>query len=121
MNDIMKDLFMELYKEKYGAHINQELAESLAEGFAVTDGSSRENGIKWTMSETKEVGLKVGVDFDKINKCEWFLVMNMVYSDHYRTAKKRGLTEPTFFADLALDWFMDADAKPEKTFNYFMQ
>lgn len=117
----MKDLFMQLYVEKYGNHITEELAEELVYDFAVTDGSGRTCGEKWTVQETKSVGDKIGIDFEKINKYEWYLVMNMFYSDYYRTAKKHGLTDPVFFAELSYDWFNDADAEENKTFNYFMK
>lgn len=116
----VKNLFMELYKEKYGEHINQELAKSIVYDFAVTDGSERESGEKWSMEETKSVGDKLGIDWEKINKCEWYVVMNMMYSDYYRTAKKHGLADPSFFAELSYDWFTDKDGAKDKTFRYFL-
>lgn len=116
----IKSLLLSYYVDKNGKVITSELAKSLVEDMAVTDGSNRENGEKWTMEETTEVGNKYNVDWNSISKCEWYLVMNMMYSDYYRTGKKRGLTDYQFFADLATDWFADVDASPDKTFNYFM-
>lgn len=120
MNDIMNKMFIEMYKEKYGEHIAPELAQSLVCGMAVTDNSGRPTGEKWTLAETKDAGSKIGINFEKVKPAEWYLVMNMMYSDYYRTAKKHGMTEPSFFADLSFDWFNDEDAETGKTFRYFM-
>lgn len=114
------EYLIDIYVEKYGKHINHELADTLVEEMAVTDGSSRETGQKWTLQETKDVGSKLGVNFEEIKPCEWYLVMNMMYSDHYRTGKKHGFIDPTFYGELALDWFHDVDGNDDKTFKYFM-
>lgn len=115
----MNDLFMELYREKFGDHINKEIAEEIVSGFAITDGSSRENGERWTFDEAKGLGEKLGADWEKISKAEYYIVLNNMYSDYYPTLKKHGLPE-TILGEFALDWFNDKDAEKDKTFKYFM-
>lgn len=115
----MNELFKELYAEKFGNKITRPLAESIVEDMAVTDGTTRPSGEKWTYEEAVEMGNKMNIDWNKTDKCEWYLVANMNYSDHFRTAKKHGLSE-NFFFDLTFDWFHDVDAEENKTFNYFI-
>jgi hypothetical protein len=115
----MKHYLMNVYKEHYGEHINEHLAKCIVKDMAITDGSDRENGEKYTMENAVEIGQKMGIDFDKIKKCEWYLVLNMMYSDYYRTASQYGHTDYKFFANLAQDWFHDEDGLKDKTFLYF--
>ena len=116
----LTEYLMDLYIEKYGKHINKEIAEALVNQMSVTDGTNRADGEKYTYSEAKELGTKIGVDFGRVDPVEWYLVLNMMYSDHYRTGKKHGLTESTLYCELAYDWFYDVDGEDCKTFNYFM-
>jgi len=111
---------MDLYIEKNGKVLTPELAKAFVEEMSVTDGTDRANGEKWTMEDSKVIGDKYGVNWESISKCEWYLVLNMMYSDYYKTAKKHGMTDSSMFAELATDWFIDIDASPDKTFNYFM-
>lgn len=115
----MNSLFMKLYVEKYGRVLTREIAEEIVSGFAVNDGSDRTNGMKWTYEEAKAMGEKVGVNWEMVSKCEYFTVLNMMYSDYGQTVKKHGLSE-TFIGELARDWFTDEDGKEDKTFNYFI-
>lgn len=115
----MNKLFMELYEEKFGKMLNREIAESIVKDFAVTDGSDHPNGEHWKYDDAKAMGDKIGVDWEKVSKCEFYTVLNMMYSDYGQTVKKHGLPD-SFIGELAKDWFMDADAEPDKTFNYFI-
>lgn len=115
----MNRLFMELYKEKYGAMLNRDIAEDIVSKFAVTDGSDKPTGEHWTYDEAKGMGDKVGVNWEKVSKCEYYVVLNMMYSDYGKTVKKHGLPD-SFLGELANDWFMDADGDQDKTFKYFI-
>lgn len=115
----MNNLFMELYHEKYGNKINRELAEKIVSEMAVTDGSDRDSGEKWTFEESKAVAEKVGIDWEKVSKCEFYIVLNMMYSEHFRTGKKHSLSD-IFYAELAYDWFNDSDSDDSKTFRHFI-
>jgi len=115
----IKDYLLDYYIATAGETITPELAKALVIDMAVTDGSERENGEKWTPAETNDVGTKIGIDFEKITKCEWYLVLNMMYSDYFTVGRKHGFNDWQFYAELAQAWFYDVDAKPNKTFKYF--
>lgn len=117
----IKDYLLEFYIAQNGEVITPELSKMLVEEMAITDGSDRTTGEKWTPAETNDVGIKMGIDFEKIPKCEWYLVLNMMYSDYYSVGKKHGMTDYTFYAELAYAWFHDVDGKDHKTFDYFFK
>lgn len=114
----MKEVYTDLYTRAYGYKITKDMAEELVKQFPVTDGSGRTSGERWTYSDTKEV--QSNLNMREIDPCEFYLVMNSMYSDYYRTMNKHGIDDPEAYADLAWDWFMDADADEHKTFYYFM-
>ena len=70
----MKHYLMNVYKEHYGEHINEHLAKCIVKDMAITDGSDRENGEKYTMENAVEIGQKMGIDFDKIKKLFSFVL-----------------------------------------------
>lgn len=115
----IKKYLLDFYVEQNGETITPELAECLVKEMAVTDGSDRTNGEKWSMQETTEVGNKLGVNWERIQKCEWYLVLNMMYSDYFPVGRKHGFTDYTFYSELAQAWFSDVDGKDNKTFKYF--
>ena len=111
-----------LYEEAYGRTITKSLADHWVKMMSVTDGSERTNGLKWTMEDTYEVGTKVGVDWHKIDKISWYIVMNMMYSDYFATAKSvQQEASPVFFAHLAKDWLCDEDAPADKLYRYYFK
>lgn len=110
---------LNFYIAQNGENITPELAKILVTDFAITDGSDRIDGEKWTIEEAESLGIKSGVNFEFISKYEWYLILNMMYSDYYIVSKMYNL-ESDFFINLAISWFNDVDAKENKTFNYFM-
>lgn len=115
----IKEYLLQFYTEQNGENLSQELARGIVEDFAVTDGSDRTNGEKWTISEAKELGEKCGVDFTRVLVPEYYAVLNMLYSDYFEVFKRRGLSDPAIYGDMARAWFEDADGKENKTFKYF--
>ena len=114
-----KDVFERVYKKAYGPTISKDLAEQVVMDFAVTDGSERVNGQKWTMEQTSSVGSEIGIDWGKIPKINFYIAMNMCYSDYYKTGEKLELKDdPKLYAYLAKDWLCDSDTKPNKLYNY---
>ena len=113
------NLFFELYKEKYGSRIAPEIAHDLVKDMAVTDNSGRISGEKWSIEESAAMAEKVGADLTRIDRCEWYLILNMMYSDYFATINKHALPETTY-GELALDWFNDVDGEEDKTFRYFI-
>lgn len=121
MKQETSETFKHIYKKAYGNHLSKETCEAWVHGLEVTDGSERANGEKWSMEKTTELGNKMGMDWQKMNKCEFYAVMNAWYSDYYRTAKKYELeTVPDFYADLVMDYFCyDHDAHDKTVFCYY--
>lgn len=115
-----------LYEEAYGRTITKSLAEHWVKSMAITDGSNetegsvRTNGQKWTMEEAYEVGTKVGIDWHKVDKISWYIVMNMMYSDYFATAKSvQQEASSVYFARMAKDWLCDEDAPADKLYRYY--
>ena len=114
-----EELYEKIYKKAYGDTISRDLAEDVVKGFSITDGSERMNGEKWTMDQTTAVGSEIAIDFNKVPKINWYIVLNMMYSDFYNTAKKVEYEDdPKFYAYLAKDWLWDMDAPADKLFKY---
>lgn len=112
--------YKELYEHAYGNKLSNEVITDWVKSMAVTDGSEREHGQKWSVDQCYEVGQKIGFDFNKHSKYDWYAVMNMMYSDNFKTAKAFSLhDDPMFYARLAKDWLCDSDAMKNKLFNYY--
>lgn len=114
----MNNLFMQLYTEKYGEKINRDIAESIVMELPVID-SDRMSGEKWSYEDAKVMAERVGVNWDEVSKCEYYLVLNFMYSEHGKTGKKHGWQD-TVYGELAYDWFYAVDAEPNKTFHFFI-
>lgn len=71
---------------------------------------------KWTMEQTTEVMNKQGF-YHK--PCEFWAVMNALYSDYGKTMAKFGADKPEVWAALAHDWLDDMDVEPGKAGRYF--
>lgn len=108
-----------IYKKAYGETISKELAEQIVKDMAVTDGSERENGQKWNIDQTSAVGSEIGIDWGKIPKLDFYVVMNMVYSDYYSVAEKIEYSDDSkFYAYMAKAWLCDEDVPSGKLFKY---
>lgn len=72
------------------------------------DGSTGEH---WSHETTTNVMESHGYHF---NPCDWYYVMNMVYSDYY----KPGRSDDTYI-EMAHDFLDDKDALPHKAKRYY--
>lgn len=111
--------YRDLYEAVYGEKINKELAESWVHSMSVADDTGVD-GQHWTVDQCYDVGNKVGIDWNKHSKWEWYVVLNMMYSDYAKTASALGMKDdPMFFARLGKDWLCDSDAGENKLYNYY--
>lgn len=117
----IKQYFLSFYIAQNGEVVTPELAKMLVEDFAITDGSGRINGEKWTPEEAMEIGKKLEIDYEEIPKFEWYLILNMMYSDYNNVAIHFGITDALFYGEMALAWFHDVDARENKTFKFFFE
>lgn len=71
---------------------------------------------KWTMEQTTDVMNKQGYYH---RPCEFWAVMNALYSDYGKTMAKFGADKPEVWAALAHDWLDDSDAEEDKAGRYW--
>lgn len=50
---------------------------------------------------------------------EFYVVMNMMYSDYHNVFQRHGVESPDFYAEMSKAWLDDPDAKKAKTAEYF--
>lgn len=116
----LERMFIGLYENQFGKHINREVAELIVRELPVPDNSGKVSGEHWDFELTTKAGNDAGIDWNRISKNEWYLVMNYMYSLHYNTAEKHARTTYEFFSALALDWFSDIEEDESKTFRHFI-
>lgn len=78
------------------------------------DGSK---GPHWTKEQTKLFMKQVGAS--EVEPIEFFAVMNAMYSDYCKVAKKYGVDKPEYYAELAKAWLEDKDAVEGKAKMYY--
>lgn len=67
-------------------------------------------GAHWTKEQTTPFAKSHGIVLNEdVDETIWNLVMNIMYSDNCKTAKKYGVDKPDYYADLAKDWLEDED------------
>lgn len=96
--------------EKYGDYSK----DYVSEWIGVMENESGERGAYWTKAETTDVAKNNGITFDTITEDDWYLTMNMIYSDHSQIAKKYGVDSISYYVDLAKQWLWDSDTKQGK-------
>lgn len=104
-HDMYKHVEYKLYKMVYGEHLSKELAHKWVSKMENKDGT---RGAHWTMEQTDQYA-------GTHNKCDWYAVMNMIYSDYYSPK-----FDTATYIELAKDWINDADVEEGKTLRYFM-
>ena len=72
----------------------------------------------WTMDQTTAVMEQKGYTF---RPCEFFVVMNTLFSDYGRTVTKYGMDRADFWAEMAYDWICDKDAVADKVGRYYRE
>lgn len=91
---------------RHEAYLTSYDAKEWAKNLKNSDGSS---GAHWSMEDTETVRKA-----RNINDCkpeDFWITMNMMYSDYQGVAKKYGIDKPEFYADMARGFLMDKDSK----------
>lgn len=73
-------------------------------------------GAHWDVAQTKPYMEPRGVSCEA---WEWAAVMNMMYSDYCKAARKNSVDRPEFYADLAAAFLLDRDAPEDKAGRYY--
>lgn len=107
------------YEAKYGPHFNEEHAHKAVSKMENEDGTK---GQHWSIEETSTLASQYGIRFDeKINKYDWYVALNMVYSDYYKViANITGSTNSKYFVELAKAWLHDKDIDEGKMWYYYI-
>lgn len=93
--------------------LDQMSAEQWARNMEKEDGSK---GPKWSKEQVKPYMAQVGYHGPEY---KFWVIMNAMYSDYCKVAKKYGQDRPEYYADLAKAWLEDRDARPEKAGLYY--
>lgn len=74
------------------------------------------SGAHWTMAQTTAEAKKAGITFDKFTECDFWVTMNMMFSDYYKPGRDVGT-----YVDLARKFLCDADgySGTEKLYRYW--
>lgn len=94
------------------SHMDREFTEEDAKRWV--DGM--EPPARWTREQTTSVMRQKGYHH---RECEYWAVMNALYSDYGKTMQKYGIDRPEIWADLAHDWLEDQDAQAHKAGRYW--
>lgn len=91
-------------------------AQEWVRSMRAADGS---RGGRWkSMADVKPLAERMGITGEK-EMVEFFAVINAMYSDYCKVAKKHGVDKPEFYADLAKAWIHDEDAEENKAMLYY--
>jgi hypothetical protein len=89
-------------------YFTKETARYVVSKMKNKDGSVGEH---WDRDTTDKVLYSKGYDF---NPCDWYVALNMIYSDYY----KSGRSDDTYI-ELAYDFLADEDAPAHKMKKYY--
>lgn len=102
--------------QHHGKSLTREDAQEWVHSMRAADGS---RGGRWkNMADVKQLAERMGITGEK-EMVEFFAIINAMYSDYCKVAKKHGVDKPEFYADLAKAWIHDEDAEDNKAMLYY--
>lgn len=102
------------HHQEDGKHLTREKAEKWVQGMRSGD----HRGGKWKFDEIKQYASNYGVTGEQ-KVIDFFAVMNAMYSDYHKVAKKFGVDKTDFYAELAKAFIDDEDAVDGKAAMYY--
>lgn len=97
-----------------GKALSQKEAVEWVNKMSAADGS---RGAHFSMDETERIRQRKG--WDHMKPVEFWVAMNAMWSDGVMTARRYGVDDPDYWADMAKDFLTDKDARPEKLKLYY--
>ena len=94
-----------LHRLAYGEHLSEDMAKHWVSEMKNKDGTIGEH---WSYEQTSTLA-------EKHNKCDFYAVLNMMYSDYYNPR-----FDTNTYVTLARDWLDDKDVGEGKTLKYYM-
>lgn len=110
---------LERYEYMYGPHFNEEYAIMVVSKMKNENGTV---GAHWTLEQTTQVAQQYGINLNNhlYNKYDWFVTMNMFYSDYYKAVISMTNSDNVkYYVDLSKAWLEDKDASEGKMWYYF--
>lgn len=114
-----KVLHTKAYEAKNGPHFNEEYAHKAVSDMENEDGS---HGPHWSLEETTSVANQYNVNLNgKFNRYDWFVALNMVYSDYYKVITNiTNSNNVKNFVEFAKAWLNDKDVDEGKMWYYYI-
>lgn len=101
------------YMDKHHSHeIDEDMAMEWVSGMKNADGT---RGPHYKIDQVEQWRSTNCMDCDK---WEFFVTVNMMYSDYCKTAEKMGVSKLDFYGHMAKDFLKDEDATPDKLYKY---
>ena len=94
-----------LHRLAYGEHLSEDMAKHWVSEMKNKDGTVGEH---WSYEQTSTLA-------EKHNKCDFYAVLNMMYSDYYNSR-----FDTNTYVTLARDWLDNKDVGEGKTLKYYM-
>lgn len=94
------------YEKEHGPHFNEEYARKAVMKMENEDGT---RGPHWSLEETTTLASQYGIALgSKFNRYDWFVALNMVYSDYYRVIMNiTGSNNTKHYVEFAKAWLND--------------
>lgn len=96
------------YEKEHGPHFNEEHARKAVMKMENEDGT---RGPHWSIDETTALASQYGITLgSKFNRYDWFVALNMVYSDYYKVIINiTGSNNTKNYVEFAKAWLNDRD------------
>ena len=107
------------YEAEHGPHFNEEHARKAVSKMENEDGT---RGPHWSIEETTTLANQYGISLgNRFNRYDWFVALNMVYSDYYKVIITMTNSNSTkHFVELAKAWINDKDIDEGKMWYYYI-
>lgn len=107
------------YEAEHGPHFNEEHARKAVSKMENEDGT---RGPHWSVEETTALASQYGINLgSRFNRYDWFVALNMVYSDYYKVIISMTNSNSTkHFVELAKAWINDKDIDEGKMWYYYI-
>lgn len=107
------------YEKEHGPHFNEEYARKAVMKMENEDGT---RGPHWSLEETTTLASQYGIALgSKFNRYDWFVALNMVYSDYYRVIMNiTGSNNTKHYVEFAKAWLNDKDVDEGKMWYYYI-
>lgn len=95
------------------AHLTREIANAWVGGLKNADGTT---GGHWPFEQTRQIMAQKAYSIDPI---EFYVAINMMYSDYVKAAKEFNVNNVDFYACMAKAFLEDKDADDDKLMSYY--